>query len=223
MSRRQDYYTRTFRSEQSLAATALDLRTIGKIRNVGYFDIVEFFSNSLYGREFKGKGILDLDFLRSNSDDYPAIVTYRPVTLHIDSEVWQLAKIGEPDSRHIVAHEIGHISLHDHDAKAFSNDPSANIKFARDEYSTEWQANTFAAHFLLPDHLVRAFSDPMSLAHECSVPQKLAEERFSSVNRSKRKICTGEACPTCNNFTLVRIGLNQKCETCGMIKDDATF
>jgi hypothetical protein len=39
-------------------------------------------------------------------------------------------------------------------AKAFTTDPSLNIRFVEQEHSAEWQANTFAGYFLLPDHLV---------------------------------------------------------------------
>ena len=43
-------------------------------------------------------------------------------TLIIDPEIWADAKIGEPKSRFIVAHELGHITLHDHEVQPFSDE-----------------------------------------------------------------------------------------------------
>ena len=216
---RFEYYTRTFRSEESLANVALQWRKAGGIYNSGYFDIVTFFEDVLHKKEFAGKGILSLEFLDEASGYYPAYVSYNPLTLHIDPEVWQLAKQGDPISRHIIAHEIGHVILHDHHAKAFSNDHSQNAKFAQNEYRVEWQADRFADHLLAPDHIVRAFNDHKTLAAHCFVPAKLAQERFDRVSQTNRKLprYSGEACPKCNNFTLARTGLRQKCETCGKI------
>lgn len=112
---------------------------------------------------------------------------------------------------------IGSDLVHDHYVRGYSNDAAPEIKFAPKENRVEWQANTFAAHFLLPDHLVRSFDDARTLAAHCSVPEQLAREHLASVGQStgKRKRYTGEACPECNNFTLVRNGTCLKCDTCG--------
>jgi IrrE N-terminal-like domain len=211
----------SFRSREGIRDIALEWRRAGHILNAGYFDITDFVENVLAKHTFK-KGRLTLKFFRGVPDDDPAFVTYKPLTLHVDESVWTLARLGDPDSRHIIAHEIGHIILHDHYARPFSNDPSQWLKSVEDENSAEWQANIFAAYFLAPDHLVRAYVDSNSLAKNCSLPANLAQERKLDVENPKRRSLgyTGEACTNCGNFTLIRTSLTQQCETCGAITTD---
>src|ERR1700686_950198 len=65
------------------------------------------------GRPFK------IEFVDMAEGGKPAFVKFRPLVLHVDRETWELAGQGEEKSRHILAHEIGHLLLHDHFAKAF--------------------------------------------------------------------------------------------------------
>jgi hypothetical protein len=220
---RDDYWVPA-RYEDDLARVALEWRRAAGNMNLGYFDITAFVEKVL-SKLYTQKGILKIEFFLSVPGGKPAFVTYQPLTLHVDTEIWQLAKMGEPFARHVIAHEVGHIILHDYYARGFSNDSGTNISFDKKENSAEWQANTFADCFLIPDNIVKSFRDVQLLVSECSVPEGTARDRLESVRKSEPKLrtFTGEACPRCNNFTLVRIGLNQKCETCGMIKDDATF
>lgn len=43
--RLRDYYTRTYRSAETLADIAHKCRELGGIRNEGYFDVVAYFEN----------------------------------------------------------------------------------------------------------------------------------------------------------------------------------
>jgi Zn-dependent peptidase ImmA (M78 family) len=158
----RDYWV-PYKSEVPIANIALEWRREGGIFNNNNFDICDFVENVL-AKRFTRKGTLKIEFFESSPNDDLAFVTYKPLILHVDPEVWKDAKMGDPQARHIIAHEIGHIILHDHYAKAFSNDPSQNIKSGQNENSAEWQANRFADHLLAPDHLVKAFSDCDSLA-----------------------------------------------------------
>lgn len=218
MSMRRDHYVK-FCSEEEIARVALCWRQAGNVSNDANFNIVDFVQNVL-SKLFTKKGTLKTRIFDAGPRDYPASVTYNPLTLHVDAEVWEFAKQGDPTSRHMIAHEIGHILLHDHYARLFSNDPSQNIRFARDEHSAEWQANTFAGHFLLPEHIVRSFGDAHQLAVSCAVPAKLAEERTAAVINAacKSKIFEGDACPECGNFSLIRSRTSLKCDTCGATK-----
>jgi IrrE N-terminal-like domain len=149
---RRDHYV-GYRSEEEIASIALTWGKAGDISNHGYFDIIDFVQNVL-SKQFTKKGALTIRLFDGAPQDDLAYVTFNPLTLHVDSEVWHFAKLGDPTSRHMIAHEIGHALLHDHYARPFSNDPSQNIRFAQQEHSAEWQANTFAGHFLLPDHIM---------------------------------------------------------------------
>jgi hypothetical protein len=216
----RDYKVR-YATEKTLAENALLWRKLGDVNNLGYFDIVQFIETVL-APTFKSKGSLKINFINSSGDDDRAYVTYRPtVTLHVDSEVWALAKQGDPFSRYILAHEIGHILLHNHYVRQFSNDPTIRLNFVLQEESAEWQANVFAAHFLLPDHIVSSFGGDSSVASICAVPGELAQERIAAFKVAERrtKKFEGEFCRECGNFALVRGVRNLKCETCGAARE----
>jgi hypothetical protein len=139
------------------------------------------------------------------------------LTLHVDRAIWHAAKAREEYARFVIAHEVGHIILHDHDAKAFSSDPLLRIQFAEKEYSAEWQANTFAAYLLLPDELVRKFKTEGQLYFFCGAPRAVVQERWASF-RDAHPVAVerfeGDACKECGNFTLVRRGIRLECDTC---------
>lgn len=192
-------YKVDYLSEASIAQAALARRTAGGLRNSTDFNIVKYVKH--LERTWRTKGKFSVKFFDASADQKPAYVTFGPPTLHIDREVWKLADLGDPESRFIVAHELGHLFLHDHHAKAFSDDPGERIKFMEREHSAEWQANIFAAYFLLPDHIVEAYYDVKALAGECSVGEALAQERLDAIiDRDRRRRGSG-ICLTCGNFT----------------------
>ena len=55
----------------------------------------------------------------------------------------------DPCANYIAGHELGHISLHNHDAQPYSGVKKGWIDFK--EQSAEWQANRFADYFLITD------------------------------------------------------------------------
>jgi Zn-dependent peptidase ImmA (M78 family) len=190
----------SFDREESIAATALAWRKEAGHENSAEFNIVKFIEDVL-AKKFKRKGQLTIEFFDMIPGDDPAFVTFQPaVTLHVDREIWELAKLGDPKARYILAHEIGHILLHDHHAKAFASEP--NSKLYVKETSAEWQANTFAAYFLVPDALVLAHLNASELSASCSVTRTLATERIEVVTAARRprpKI-EGDFCIDCGNF-----------------------
>jgi Zn-dependent peptidase ImmA (M78 family) len=103
------------------------------------------------------KGQLEIKFDVLDGAEPLAYVTHNPPILHINQGVWEEAKLGEPEARRIVAHEIGHLVLHDHYAQPFSVDESAQIKFVQKEERAEWQANAFASYFLLPSRVLASY------------------------------------------------------------------
>src|SRR5205085_224266 len=77
------------------------------------------------------KGALSVIFFDSAVGEVPAYVDFRPgaMDLHVDREIWQLAKDGQPEARTILAHEIGHLVLHDHGAKEYSRSTGSRSHF----------------------------------------------------------------------------------------------
>lgn len=215
----RDHYVGS-RSERSIAQIAQQLRDTRYSRNAHTFNIVEFVEQTLPGqlRGFK-RGKLRIQFYeRSFKEDDPAYVTFDPLTLHADTGVWADARFGEGYAREIIGHEIGHVVLHDHSAKAFSNDKSAQLRFADDLQSAEWQANTFADHFLVPDLIVQDLREVPQIAALCQVTETFALRRVVALRREewrKKQVFDGDYCSNCGNFTLICSGTLLKCTTFG--------
>jgi len=150
-------------------------------------------------------GLLRIRTFSAEEGEAPAYVTYNPTTLHVDQEIWGDADDGEPGARFILAHELGHIILHDHYAQPFSGEKQKWITM--DEESAEWQANTFADHFLISDHEVRTYINVKDTAIYCSVTRAAALRRLGPIKY------TGNHCG-CGSTAIMRYGTVEKCEEC---------
>jgi IrrE N-terminal-like domain len=217
-------YKVDYRREETIRDTASACLAAGGGPHRSNFDIVEFVETGLieYCKRIGRDGPRVSLFKRANKYDEPANVTFQPrIVMHVDEETWAGAKDGDEHSRLIIAHEIGHIVLHDHTAKAFSNDPSLRIRFAEQEYSAEWQADTFARYFLVPDDAVRRFPDQSLLAAMCNVSLSLARQRLQSYFGS-RALLVDAPCDRCGDFMLLREGSQLRCLICGSKKDGVT-
>ncbi len=209
---RRDYKV-DFRREETIADEAWARRVRAKNELFGYFNVADFIERDLPLDPKVGRIRVVHDVV---SDDLPAFVTYRPITLHVDEEIWELMKQGEPKSRYIGAHECGHLVLHDYRAQAFSDDEALRIKYVPDEYSAEWQANIFADHLLLPNRLVISINDATELV-KYAVTRELAERRLQAV-RTKPPLqirSPGDPCPECGTFLIAKSGFDLWCRTCG--------
>lgn len=181
------------------------------------FNICKFVLDVLPNR-IKAKGKLGVEFYDQGPGDSPAYVSFGPLTLHVDRGVWNAADRGEPYARYIIAHEIGHLVLHDRHAVAFSEEEAALINYVQNEESAEWQAHVFAALFLVPDHLAIKLNDTDLIAGLCVVTDRLAADRLSDAKNAKSILTPsyeGEMCAGCGNFTLMRNGNYMTCDMCG--------
>lgn len=194
-------YKVSYLREEVIAQIALEWRAAGGHQNSVYFNVVNYVES--LQRTWRKKGRFTIEFFDAADNDKLAYVEFNPSpTLHVDRQVWKDASLGDPESRFIVAHELGHLVLHDHHAKAFSNDPAQRIKFAEREYSAEWQANTFAYYFLIPDHLVIALWDEDDLMASCGVPRSVVRDRREAVEDSLRRKRAAGICIHCGDFNL---------------------
>jgi hypothetical protein len=163
------------------------------------------------------KGRLEIEFFdrrRRWQWERPASVTFgEKVKLVVDSAIWEAAKLGETFACFVLAHEIGHILLHDSSAKAFSGSKKEQLSFVSDGESAEEQANCFAGHLLVPTSTVQRFPDKDLLAVLCNVPDELAADRLNARNAKAALIPTSvtDYCQSCGCFTEVSSGLCSKC------------
>ena len=183
---RRDYKV-TLRTEESIAYEALRWRTVAGVDLDDAVDIVAFVQR-LCRTELPGKGRPTLNLFEGEQGATPAFVTYRPLTLAVERETWDFARLGDPDSLYILAHEIGHIVLHDLHPKAFAVGPVDTSLYGLDDWSAEWQANTFADYFLLPDHILRRRVSVEDAMVACGVSRQLAARRWRrSVAKMRRR------------------------------------
>jgi hypothetical protein len=161
------------------------------------------------------KGHLEIEFFDREWWEKPAWVTFgKTVKLTVDRAIWAAAKVGDVFACFILAHEVGHILLHDHNAKAFSNIKADQLSFVEEGDSAEAQANSFAGHLLLPTQTVRKFNNAEMLAILCNVPDKLATERLGAIRLIKNILANTnltDYCCDCGHYTEVSAGV---CKTC---------
>lgn len=225
-----------FKSEETIASIAARCWTLFPPQRRPFtFDVVGFLNQVLVAKGIdtvvttrgRRKGKLVIEFFdREFVQDDPAYVKFTPdqrnnyVTLYIDRKIWSLAENGDSYACEILAHEIGHILLHDHYANAFSTDGNEQKLFAgtSKEDFAEWQAITFAGHIMVPTYVVQKFDDANILAAATNAPDKVVNERLAAVRSTKkvlRPVYEGDMCAKCTHFTLLREGCSTRCDTCG--------
>lgn len=211
----RDYHVRIL-SREDIAKIAMAWWSLARSGRHS-FNICKFVLTVLPNR-VKGKGKLVIDFYDQGPGESPAYVTFGPLTLHVDRNVWNAADRGEPYARYIIAHEVGHIVLHDQHAVAFSEEEAALLNYVQNEESAEWQAHVFAALFLVPDHLALRLNDADLIAGLCVVTDSLAANCLNEAKNVKSIVTPryeGEICSACGNFTLTPNGAGLQCDTCG--------
>ena len=98
--------------------------------------------------------------------------------------VLENAERGAHRDKMTVAHELGHVLLdHRHGGTMHRvQQGNAKLGFGRQEESAEWQANYFAAAFLMPREAVKACSNATEVSLQCRVSLQAAGIRFDEVN-----------------------------------------
>ena len=217
----------TYRSEAFLAEVAMACRNIGTIPGSNHVNLQTILDElqahgveSIYAiRGMKRKGRLTIVVIDDDRYEFPAFVKFSPtLKLYVQKSVWSRFKEGRSKERVIIAHEIGHIMLHNDEAKPFTNENDRETQFTDNEHYAEWQANTFAYHLLIPTQLAQSLNDAERLAFTCNVPEDFASQRLSNVRKIKKilnPVAPGEPCPGCGNFSLRDCTHGWKCTLCG--------
>ena len=133
------------------------------------------------------KGRLQIRSEKQFTTEPLAFVEHTPSpVLHIDKDIWQEMRDGFPFARHLGAHELGHVLLHNHYAMGFHGSPSEFATAFGEERSAEWQANIFALFFLMPEKIICAYSSEQEISVCCSVELEQVRQRielFEKMNR----------------------------------------
>ncbi|UYO47354.1 ImmA/IrrE family metallo-endopeptidase [Rhodopseudomonas palustris] len=219
-------YKVAFRSEAFIAEAASKCRAIGTRPGLRYVDLKVVLNElEAHGVESifrikgtKSKGRLKIEVIKNDQSQPEAYVVFSPcLTLRVQEGVWTRFQAGHSKEQEIIAHEIGHIVLHDDNAKPYSPDGSRQISFADQENSAEWQAHRFADHLLVPTTLAQQINDVDGIAIACNVTEAFAAERLEAVRAIKKplNLFSSEPCPHCGTSLLVTQGQSKKCNWCG--------
>ena len=150
-----------------------------------------------------------------------AFVTFNPMTLHVDKDIWNEAKIGEPRARYIVAHELGHLRLHSDQELHYTEPGTGRVSAPDEERSAENQAHIFAHFLLVGDGFMKNQRSSIDISIILGVSREILEavatyDKSRDVFRMVDRVnYIGDSCGECGNFTLVRNGTCLKCDTCG--------
>lgn len=100
--------------------------------------------------------------------------------IEIRESVYAAACVGNGRARFTIMHEIGHLVLHGPDRVALCRlAPGEKLKAFEDP---EWQANTFAAEFLMDFDLIQGM-DYKKISESCGVTYKAAKTRIDKLQR----------------------------------------
>ena len=117
---------------------------------------------------------------------FPAYYDAKNGILHIDKSIWEAAEIGDGTANFILAHELGHILLHtaDHNLK-FTASVGGQGYLPDREFDAEWQADTFAYCFLVPDHVAAKFYSAKEIQTNCGTNEQVAVERYNQAGKRR--------------------------------------
>ncbi len=160
-------------SREKLRERAYTVRTITKIPDDEPFPVVHFLESILTKWDYEMQIIPDEEMEDNYAETIPSSKTFR-----IRESVYENAINGSPWDRFTVAHEIGHLLLHD----------DLTVSFARSEKNVpayknpEWQANTFAAELLVPFIKIQGMTAE-EISEKYQVSKKVAQIQASYLSK----------------------------------------
>ncbi len=119
-----------------------------------------------------------------------ALTIYNPSRILVRENVYLAARDGHPRARYILAHEFGHVVLHNEMPKSLKDTNQERITLQNlKNMSIERQADTFAHFFLVPEDIARKFHNLSRIVNECLVSVQFGQEAVRKYGlRQKRKL-----------------------------------
>ena len=207
-----------YRSARQIKGIVQDLVARCGMQGLLSIDIVRLIEGYL---KPKLEGGLKIELYDQVKGQPPAYVSYEPLTLHVDREIWGDARQGEPGARYILAHEVGHIVMHKHHDLGYSFGEGPQLQAPPEEERAEWQADVFGHFLMVTDNALIEDAPLLHKAADIGAPiWVVANVRQYDAARDIFVFIAGPAyagdpCGGCGNFSLSRQGLELKCETCG--------
>ena len=208
------------RDEQQIEKVARRWRSAAeRLYQSEFFNMVEFIKD-LVQQGPHHPDYLHIKFFEKSYVGPPAKVGYKPRTLWTRADVWAAARdLNDEYARYVLAHECGHIALHDHTAKAYSGPDGKRIPPESQFRSAEWQADRFADNLLMPIEVVERVNNAHDLAIRCGVELHRAQFRIEAVR--DHWLLNGQAhldqCERCFGYNTARIQSRVRCNSCGKV------
>lgn len=153
------------------------IKCMAGLENRLYFPVVQFLENILPilipGFQFEYLTAVEMGNL--HGETYPSRNLIR-----IREDIYLGAVSGVGRDRLTIAHEIGHLFLHEDDAIALCRlEPGQRLKPYEDP---EWQANAFGGELLAPSYLIKGMSEA-EVQSKCGVSSAAARCQMKALYR----------------------------------------
>lgn len=100
--------------------------------------------------------------------------------LWLREDVYQGVREGKGRDRFTLAHELGHLLLHQQPGMARSMKPARTVKIYQ---NSEWQANSFAGALLIPVATAQRYRTAEAIAEVCGVTIPAAEAQLRALRK----------------------------------------
>lgn len=121
----------------------------------------------------------DYDFFVLPDEEMPGMEGYLPIgkrEIYLSNSSYLALCNGDPEARHVAAHEFGHLLLHSHQTPVL-----AKRRHTDRRVDPEWQADHFADCWLAPSDGVRKCRNARHVAAKYNVSDEVARRRFDEV------------------------------------------
>lgn len=163
-----------------------DIRTIVNVikKRCGLYDYLQF-PVIFFWEQIIPKIFQDYRFLYVEDDELNGVEAYTDHNLKlvkVKISVYLNALNGSSKDLFTIAHEIGHLFLHDGEAMIFARTDERFPAYK----SAEWQANYFAAEMLMGSHLIVDMSIN-EITNACNVCEKSAKIQLGHAISEREK------------------------------------
>lgn len=161
------------RSFEQIESIAIAFRKNYGLRPNDRVNIVDFVDQQ-FCQDFPQFAMIPVSVEEMGSDK--ARAEYSPICIKCREDVYLAASLGKGNSAEIIAHELGHIVLHERVlSKPLRNDGQMrfNLVNAKDR-STETQADQFAVAFIIPRVVAIKYKNQLLLEKELGISPEFA-------------------------------------------------
>lgn len=164
-------------SREDIRRYVRDLKRSVGLENVLYFPILQFVENvlPLIIPDFQFEVVPEIEMDGKHGETYPSKNLMR-----IREDIYLRAAAGEGRDRFTIAHEVGHLFMHEDDSIALCRlAPDEHLKPFEDP---EWQADAFGGELLASSYLIQGMSE-IQVQMKCGVSSSAAHVQLSALRR----------------------------------------